>query len=517
MNNKLKFTTVFILMFAVSICFLSAETVYLDELKTASDGNDIVFKNYSGPHNKIDTIEEIRGIGGYLGRNVDRSPDKFNFFGKYRVIHAVDYNVDKGLDADIFILEKTAAVDHIDNLRRIISGYLESAYGYDKEQSDLLAEFITIYNAVHRSDMEYFTINYKDVVTANLKAPSAGLALSYLEWPGNTMMVIPLTPRAGTDVIADLDTDILSDDEVIEKLRSEEDRGIEKRQDLVELMDDEVDEQRKEIEKAREEIEKQEEKLEERETELKKEIESADEPEKVKEIEEELAEIDEQKEKIEEKRVEIEEKEQKIEEREEKILEERDKITEDQSAEIAEEAKEQKKEIQSTNLAEKKPRVIPVPFLKVSGDPGSYTGQLVLVDTVGGSIIKRSEIDSIRLRGYSYEKNSIVSVAGSTGGTRIISLVKIDPATLDITETATVEVYYDSAVFQADGKIYAVVKENSKWKIGIFDNKLRLISISSVEVFPATDIVAGSEHVIAQDPFGSIIKIPSEDFIDPAF
>ena len=163
MKKAIIFTVIFILLTGAAVINLSADTVYLDELKKAEDGN-IVFQNYSGPHNKIDSIAEIRGIGEFLGREVGRYPGRFSFFGKYRVIHAVDYSIKKGLDADIFILEKTAEVDHIINLRRIIAGYLEAAYGYEPDQADLLAEFITVYNAVHRGDMEYFSIHYKSVV-----------------------------------------------------------------------------------------------------------------------------------------------------------------------------------------------------------------------------------------------------------------------------------------------------------------------------------------------------------------
>ena len=243
------------LLFCFSVIFqLSAETVDVNELKKVSDDGSIVFKNYSGPHNKIDTIEEIRGIGRYLGRNIEQEPAEFSFFGKYSVIHAVDYSVTEGFDADIFILSKDASVDHIKNLRRMISGFLEEAYDYDIKQADLLAEFITIYNAVHRGDQDYFNSLYKKVVTKHLSKDKTGLALSYKQWPGQSMIVIPLTARAGDDILSDLNTDILSDEDVLKQLKDQEDKGIEQRQDLVELKDDEVLEERKAIEDEREKI-----------------------------------------------------------------------------------------------------------------------------------------------------------------------------------------------------------------------------------------------------------------------
>ena len=84
-------------------------------------------------------------------------------------------------------------MDHIDNLRRIIAAYLESAYGYSRQDSQTLAVFVTVYNAVYRGKLDVFKQKYKTVVTKNLTANKAGLALNYAEWPGKTQIVIPLS------------------------------------------------------------------------------------------------------------------------------------------------------------------------------------------------------------------------------------------------------------------------------------------------------------------------------------
>ena len=328
------------------------------------------------------------------------------------------------------------------------------------------------------------------------------------------MIVIPLTPQAGTDVIGDLDTDLLSDDKVVEQLRSEEGMGIEQRQNLVELKDDEIDEQRIELEQERQIIQEKKEELEQKEAELQKEAETAADAERVEEIKEKIAEIEEKKEELAQDETVLDEQEQKIEEREERIVEEREQIAADQTAEIA---KEEKKAAESAAPAQKAAEISTVTFLKVSGDSQGYTGQLVLVDTQGGVIIKMSEIDSIRLRGYSYEGDEIISVAGSTGGNRIVSLVKIDPETLEITETGTAEVYIDSAITKSGGSYYAVVKDAAAWKIGVFDKNLFLEAVSEETVFPATDIVVKNKNVIAQDSAGAIIMIGPEKFTEPSF
>ena len=512
MKRRMTVTVIMLLLLSAGLTQLSAETVYLDELQKVP-GDLIIFKNYSGPHTKIDTIDEIRGIGRYLGRNIGQEYSEFTFYGKYSVIHAVDPLSSDGLDADIFILDKTAAVDHIKNLRRIISGFLEAAYDYEIEQADVLAEFITVYNAVHRSEMDYFSSVYKKAVMRHLVEEKAGIALSYLEWPGNTMLVIPLTPQAGDDVVADLDTDILSDEDVINQLRSEDDKGIESRQGLVDLKDEEVLEERDRIEEERQQIDQQEKVLEDRKVELEEEKVEADEVRAV-QIDEEIKDIEQQKDKLAEEDKKLDEREEKVEEREDRIIAEREQIAEDQMQKIEEEGGGSDKAVDQKAAA---PKVQTVPFLLVSGGTGNYTGQLLLVDTVAGNIVKRSEVDSIRLRGYRYSGDSIISVAGSEGAERIVSLVKINPESLEITESGTVEVYIDSAIIESSGRYYAVVNDGGGWKIGIFDSKLQLQSVSDAEVFPATDIVVRGGDVIVQNPSGRIVKIGEEDFKSPSF
>ncbi|MDC7125907.1 MAG: P83/100 family protein [Spirochaetales bacterium] len=520
--KKVSYIIALISIMFFSVHTLFADTVYLDELKKASEDTEIKFQNYTGPHSRIDSAGQIKGIGTSLGQNVEREPSEFTYFGKYRIIHAVDYSVNEGLDADIFIIEKSAGVDHIDNLRRMISGFLSAAYEYEPEQADMLAKFITVYNAVHRSDMDYFGATYKNVVTTHLVKEKAGLALEYSEWAGKTMIVIPLTPRAGEDVLADLDTDILTDDNVIEQLQTEDDKAIESRQDMVELKDQEVLEERDDIEQERAEIDKQQDALTDKKTELKEEAASleekkkSDDPVEVREavkrkneIEEEIKEVEKQEDELTEKDKALDERQQKVEEREEQIVEERKSIAEDQNKEIKKE-KEEAESKTATTSSEKKLDSNTVPFLRISGDSGNYTGQLLKVDTNSGNVIGRSDIDTIRLRGYSYNKDEILSVAGDTGGTRIVSLVKIDPETFEVINSASVEVYIDSDVTISDNKYFAVIKDSVKWRIGIFDEDLKLLSRSQKDVFPATDIVVKGNYVYAQSVSGNIMKLDIE-------
>ena len=238
--------------FAFTLSAVHSLEVNRDELSSTTDTVDFV--NYTGPNDVINTIEEIRGIGSVLGEQMRQvPPDTAAQAGnaRYRIIHAVDANETSGFDADIIVLGATAGVDHIDNLRRIISGYLSSAYGYATRDGDTLAFFITVYNAVHRGDMDFFQSRYKNVVTRELTAGSVGLARTYSEWPGRTQIVIPLSDQMFSGTLSTIDTTALVESDVIQSIREDEEsaRGI--RTEMTELREREGDEAQDRADQAR--------------------------------------------------------------------------------------------------------------------------------------------------------------------------------------------------------------------------------------------------------------------------
>ena len=150
------------------------------------------------------------------------------------------------------ILGKNANVDHIRNLRSIISSYLVSAYNYSKDDADTLAVFITVYNAVYRNDLDTYKSKYKEVVTKNLTKESCGISVNYKDWPGNTQLVIPLlNPVDGG--LSTIDTTIISDSTVIESMREEDERGVDERKNLVDIKEREADVAQEEAKDAQKE------------------------------------------------------------------------------------------------------------------------------------------------------------------------------------------------------------------------------------------------------------------------
>ena len=159
----MKKLSIFVLLSLIFSSAIFANEVNEKELQNA--GNETIeFINYTGPHKIIETIEAIKGIGSDLGTKITK--ESFSDVGnknKYYVIHAVDPTEKGKLDADILYLGKNAGVDHIKNLRRIISAYLSSAYGYSEKDADTLAVFITVYNAVYRGNLDIYKSKYKNV------------------------------------------------------------------------------------------------------------------------------------------------------------------------------------------------------------------------------------------------------------------------------------------------------------------------------------------------------------------
>ena len=230
-------------LIALSISFgASAIEVNQNEIQSAGNSNEVVFRNYSGPHSVINTIEQIREIGSSIGVQVRANPDRTGTIGsanRYAVIHAIDPNETGKFDADIFVIGRNATVDHITNLRRIISAYLSSAYGYSERDADTIATFATVYNAVYRGNLDYFKARYKDVVIKNLSAANVGLSTNYEDWPGKTQIVIPLSDLNGG--LSTIDTSAISDKDVIKSMQGEDDKGIDARKDMVDLKEREAD------------------------------------------------------------------------------------------------------------------------------------------------------------------------------------------------------------------------------------------------------------------------------------
>jgi hypothetical protein len=376
----------------LSVMGLYAQDVAEQELRSVD--REIVFINYEGPYDRIDTADEIKGLGWYLANVMGQNKERASFLLKYSVIRAVDPSEAGKFDADIFSIDRDAKVDHIDNVRRILAGYLEGAFDYSAEDARTLSRFATIYNAVYRGQTEYFSDRYKALVLSYLSRENAGLSTKYFEWPGKTKMLIPLTTEAGKGVLGSLSTTELTEEKVIEEMREQEDMGLEDRKDMVELKEreveekmDQLDEQKADLEEAKEELAESKEELEKARTDAERERLEAEVAEREREVREREAAVAETEAAIAAKEEEI------AEEREQIISDERDQDRQPQR-EAAFAFSDQ------LYYLEVRPR----------GSDGTITGTLHILDPVASEVQTSSPVSHIRGRTFYFFKSSILVV-----------------------------------------------------------------------------------------------------------
>ena len=530
--------------FAGTAFFASALEVDRAELQSAS-ANSVVFINYTGPHQIINTAEQIRSIGSGLGASISANPERASRAGqetRYYVIHAVDPSTTEKLDADILILGERAIVDHIDNVRRIIAAYLESAYGYSRKDSQTLAVFVTVYNAVYRGNLDAFKQKYKTVVTNNLTADKAGLALNYAEWPGKTQIVIPLSElRSGG--LSTVDTSVISDTKVIESMKKEPDKKIDERKSMVTIKEKEAEQSQAKAEQAQKQateakkeaadtkkeaaeakkivtVEKQklEETKKEAETAKQKAAENPKDAEAQKAATEAKKEAAKQEEKVaaaetkaaetEKKAADAEKKADTLEKQAEAAQIVADKKQSEAQKERIEIAKDQQQLIRESAGLDS---VINAAYgLKIS-DEKEQLSTLVLVDTKTGRTVKESPVTVIRNRVVYSAGKEYIAVAGKTGGNAAVRLVKLDEKNMEIVAQSD-EILAANSVLVKDGAFYYVVIQDGKNYVAAkYDGNLKQVSKSNVAVMPATPITVTADGVMVTDTYGFAKLLKADD------
>ncbi|TVQ23232.1 MAG: hypothetical protein EA382_10475 [Spirochaetaceae bacterium] len=486
---------------------LSAVDVDEEELE-ALGTRDFDFINYEGPYETINTIEQIVGIGRSLGTAVRDGRTDFVIDGRYRVIRAIDPTTNRLRDADIIVPLPTSRVDHINNLRRIISGYLQAAYDYRSADADLLARWVTIYNAVVRGDIEFFTDRYKQVVLSHLTRENAGLARRYDEWPGRSRIVIPLSSVTGPGVIGTVDPAEIAADRVIEELRSLPDRGIDDRQEMVELTERVIDEREERIAAEQAEIAAVERRLDEETERVAEERERiADLPDDERPaaeavIAEREAEIAAEREEAERRRAELADEQREVAELVDRVRAERELIARDARALLDERAIAD--EVRGLDAA-----LAPIYFLQVREVGPAVFGRLVQINPATGVIVNRSAEDAIVSREYQFFGEHLLVVTADGDNAR---LATFSVASLAEHRRSAAEVFIATSVgvFGTPQRVYAVVRDGGQWYLGRFNDELALVDRSIIAVNPYTTIAFGGNRIWVQTSDDRIIALATD-------
>jgi hypothetical protein len=535
--------------------FFSFAQVNEEELEQSQA--PITFFNYEGPQARIETREQIRNIGYVLGQAVRSGNNRAGTLNRYFVIHVVGPAEGSKLDADIFGLGYDTGVDHIRNLRLIIQGYLEAAYAYSAQDAALLATYITIYNVVYRADWEYVTGRYKGPVIDELDPARMGLSIRFDEWPGQTLMLIPLGLGQPNSLSA-IDTGVVSDLQVREELRKDEDMGVEQRRDMVDLKEREADEaeqraqerrqeaaeeqqqideerrqineERRQIDEERQQIneERRQEAADERQIEQGQTAEGRQEPEQPVEArpgqaagqqeaagtepenqtarDEELArreeELDRRQAEVDEKREEAQRDQDLAEQRREEAREERESIAQDQQI-----------------LLNEEPRVESGPGLIAAAveNQTSPLGRIVRIDSTTGQELGRSVLNTVNIRTIYNVNGRYFAIAGENRGGGAIRLVEIDPETLEMKTQGVDDIHPQSLLWVSGADLYAVTVLGGVPYLARFNYQLTRLARSATAIHPFATVLFQDGFLLTQRQDGSALVLDPGTLEEPSY
>ena len=513
-----------------------------DEIRSISN-SDVVFENYVGPHSVINTIEEIRAIGSGIGNVVAQNTDQAGTYGytpKYAVIHAIDPEETGKLDADILIIGPDAIVDHITNMRRIISAYLTAAYGYSRQDADTVATFVTVYNAVYRGKLDMFRQKYKKIVTDNLTEDKVGIALSYRDWPGMTQLVIPLYDINGG--LSTVDTSVISEKEVIASMQEDEDKGIEDRKGMVDIKEREADEaaeraaaeqakadeaakqaadekakaeaarqasneKAKQAEAAKQAADEAQKKAAENpaDKQAQKDARDAADDAKAKQAEADQAKAtsDEQQQKADEQQQKADEQQQKADTAQSTADQKRSEAQEERSAI----AKDQQQVIAQQEKNENAPTV----YGLTAEDELGQRSAIVRMNATTGELIKKSPVTVIQSRTFYENGNTFIAIAGENIGNGTVKLVHLNKDTLEIVKESNETIAANSVLVQDGGSYYCVMQDGTFFVVGKFSANLENQLKSPVRVKPTTPITVTQNGIIVTSMTGTPILLNKAD------
>ena len=152
--------------------FWQASALEVDRTELKTDASvRIEFQNFEGTPEKVETVDQIRGHRqrSRKGRGSRRRKIPGNPRGRSE-------DRDRPRRGPFHPREGGCGRPHQETSAYILAGYLSSAFGYADRDALVLAEFVTVYNAVYRNNLDYFKTRFKPLVLANLSREKAGLS-----------------------------------------------------------------------------------------------------------------------------------------------------------------------------------------------------------------------------------------------------------------------------------------------------------------------------------------------------
>jgi multidrug efflux pump subunit AcrA (membrane-fusion protein) len=489
----------------------------------------VTFLNYEGPHARVETRAQIRNIGYGLGQAVKAGNGRPGTPDRYFVIHSASEADGTRLDADIFGLGFDTGVDHINNLRLIIQGYLEGAYDYSEGDAALIAQYVTVYNAVYRGNWNYFSTRYKTPVVQNLAPEKTGLSIRYDEWPGRTLMVIPLGSGIPGSLSA-VDTTSLGDGRVVEELRKDDDRGVDQRQDLVDLKEREADEAEQRAAEQREAIAGEEQRIAEERADAAAErdrieqerqqnqedaaagsITAEEAQQKEDELAAEEAAVDAKEDKLAAQEEALDERREEA-RRDEEFAEQKNAEAQEERANIARDQQELIGEEQNPQSAA---AAAPQGLLggTIEGQD-NFLGRVVRIVPATGQELARSPLNTVNSRTLSVVDGKLIAVAGEARGNGAIRLIELDRNTLEMVYQGDDDIHPNSLLWINGSDIYAITLYNGGLYLARFNSQLARSARSTIAVHPYASAFFQDGMVFTQRADGSALILNAGDLTE---
>ena len=560
-SNRFKyiFSFTFIILFLVSSLGAQVDKAEIENL------GPVIFINYEGPHSRIETRAQIRAIGYNLGQAVKAGSSRTGAQGRYFVIHSAGAPDGFKLDADIFGLGPDVGVDHIRNLRFIIQGYLEAAYNYTERDAALLAEYITVYNAVYRGDWGYFNSRYKTPVMSNLVKEKSGLSLRYDEWPGQTLLLIPLGTGSGGP-LSSVDTTSITDSRVTEQLRQEPGMSIDQRKDMVDLKEREADDANQQAAIRREAIQQEEQRIAREKQEAQQREEQARQAQQRAAQEQQRAAQEQQRAAQEQQRIEqqrqqqgadqaaLEAQQQEAQRRQEEARRQQEEAqrqqeeaarNQDAAKQSQEDLDKQQQELDTQkkqadtdeSFAQQKDAEAQQERQQIAGDQQTLIGQtppsqasgvlgvaILTADSYLGRLVKldpgtltetlRSPLNTVNVRTVTQIGDRFFAIAGENRGSGAIRLVEINGNTLEMQKQGDDDIAPNSLLWASGQDIYAVNASGGKFYMARFNTDLALQTRSVITVHPFASVFFNNGTLITQKEDGSAALLNPSDLTE---
>jgi len=434
------------------------------------------FTNYTGEVTNPDRVEDIIGIGKQLAALSNGYSAIGNKYYLKRILDRTNRNL---FSADIFGIDKLSRVDHIKNVRRILSGYIQVAFKKQPKESFLIASFVTYYNSAVRNDPSILQ-KYSVLVRNSIDPAKAGIGLNYKNWPGNTEMLIPLeiSPIFGSNIGS---SELY--ERATEELKKTEDRGVREREEMLQAREKELQQKRQNLDQAFDENKRQTEKVEAAKQKTEKEEPSPQREEKLKDATVALTNLAEQR--------------RELLKEQDKLASEREKLAE-QKKELAKD----KKEVNYSGVETTKYLY----FMRYIGKEKNVVLKeltAIIKDTLSIGRVKKG-VSGMNTPVYG---DDIFSIYPNPDKSKFV-ITLFDGETFDIIRQSSQGVYPNTYLDEDIGKVYAVIEKEGKFYLGQFDaESLKLLNKTEKTVYPDTGIIISTDKIFLLLSDGKSLKI----------